>query len=79
MLSWVTWYIVTTFSEAVRGLIRCEGRNGIIVTAANGTADTPRAHITNAAALGKLYQIDAKMRVIADGNRRMFSRYRARA
>ena len=29
------------------------GKIGMIVAASSGTADTPRAHITNAAALGK--------------------------
>lgn len=32
------------------------GRTGIMIAAAPGTADTPRAHITNMAGLGKKFQ-----------------------
>lgn len=35
------------------------GIKGIVVSAAPGTANTPRAHITNMAALGRLYSSTA--------------------
>ena len=35
-------------------ILLTSGRTGIMIAAAPGTAQTPRAHITNMAALGKL-------------------------
>lgn len=45
-----------------------KGHKGIIISAASGTADTPRAHITNAAALECLRDIDLETECVAAGS-----------
>lgn len=62
------WCLYSTSSQdTFADIALCPGLTGIMISAALGTADTPRAHVTNMAALECLRDIDLEKQCIEAG------------